>query len=145
MLVGLDPILGPELLFALRSMGHGDEIAIVDGNYPAQTDARRLIRADGHGIVRVLEAVLSVMPLDRDVEFPATRTQNVNHPDTPDPIHVDIERVLTRSVDPNQIDATHGPVFYTRVKNCHTVVSTSESALFANIILRKGVVSDTIN
>ena len=143
MLLGLDPILGPELLYALRSMGHGDEIAIVDGNYPAQTDASRLVRADGHRLVPVLEAILSLMPLDQDVEFPAIRTQNANHPETPDPVHIAIEHALSRKIDSNQIDAVHGPVFYTRVKNCHTVVSTGESALFANVILRKGVVSST--
>ncbi len=55
MLKGLDPILGPDLLFALRAMGHGDEIAIVDGNYPAVAQARRFIRADGHGVTAILE------------------------------------------------------------------------------------------
>ena len=64
MLIGIPAILGPDLLFTLRSMGHGDEIALVDGNYPAQDHARRLVRADGHGILPLLEAILQVMPLD---------------------------------------------------------------------------------
>ena len=65
MLIGIPPLLGPEFLATLRSMGHGDEIAIVDGNYPAADYARRLLRADGHGILSVVEAALTVMQLDR--------------------------------------------------------------------------------
>ena len=63
MLKGLDPLLSPELLSTLRAMGHGDEIAIVDGNYPGVEHARRLIRLDGHGLIPVLDAVLSVLPI----------------------------------------------------------------------------------
>lgn len=64
MLKGIDPILSPELLATLRAMGHGDEIALVDGNYPGQEHARRLVRLDGHGLIPVLDAILSVMPID---------------------------------------------------------------------------------
>lgn len=64
MLKGIDPLLSPELLATLRAMGHGDEIAIVDGNYPALEHARRLVRLDGHHLVPVLNAILSVMPID---------------------------------------------------------------------------------
>jgi L-fucose mutarotase len=63
MLKGLNPLLGPELLKTLRAMGHGDEIAIVDGNYPADADAKRLVRMDGHNATNILDAILSVMPL----------------------------------------------------------------------------------
>lgn len=68
MLKGLDPVLGPALLSTLRSMGHGDEIALVDGNYPGEEHARRLVRADGLDVARVLDAVLSVLPIDRAVD-----------------------------------------------------------------------------
>ena len=64
MLIGLPPLLGPDLLFTLRAMGHGDEIALVDGNYPAQDHARRLVRADGLGVLAVLEAILQVLPIE---------------------------------------------------------------------------------
>lgn len=64
MLIGIPSILGPDLLATLRAMGHGDEIAIVDGNYPALEHARRLIRADGHDIIAILDAILQVMPVD---------------------------------------------------------------------------------
>ena len=64
MLIGIPALLGPELLATLRAMGHGDEIAIVDGNYPAEEQANRLIRADGHHLLPVLDAILSVLPVD---------------------------------------------------------------------------------
>ena len=73
MLIGLPPLLGPDMLYSLRSMGHGDEIAIVDGNYPALDHARRLVRADGHSLIAVLRAILAVLPLDRDVPAPILR------------------------------------------------------------------------
>ena len=140
MLKGIDPILGPELLSTLRSMGHGDELAIVDGNYPAENHAQRLVRADGLRLVPVLKAVLSVLPLDADVAQPAIRTRNVNAPETPDPIYIEIEVALQKHLGADQIETAHGATFYDRVKQCHTIVATSEQSLFANVILRKGVV-----
>ncbi|WP_439136963.1 RbsD/FucU family protein [Roseicyclus sp.] len=141
MLIGLDPVLGPELLAALRAMGHGDEIAIVDGNYPAAAHAHRLIRADGLPVPRVLAAVLSVLPLDGDVPHPALRSCDPARPDRPDPVHRAMDEILQSALhDPAQIAVTHGPVFYDRVKHCYAVVATGELALFANVILRKGVV-----
>ena len=73
MLKGLDPLLSPDLLHVLRAMGHGDEIAIVDANFPAPSNARRLIRLDGVDTVRALDAVLSVLPLDDFVDCAAFR------------------------------------------------------------------------
>src|SRR6478609_5827696 len=73
MLKGLDPLLGPELLSILRAMGHGDELALVDANFPAAASAKRLVRLDGIPATRVLTAVLSVLPLDDFVDSPATR------------------------------------------------------------------------
>lgn len=140
MLKGIDPILGPELLSTLRAMGHGDEIAVVDGNYPAASHAQRLVRADGVKLIPLLRAILSVLPCDADVAKPATRTANVAHPERPDPIHVGIEQALRDHLDAGQIDVAQGAEFYDRVKRCHTVVATSEPELFANVILRKGVV-----
>ena len=80
MLIGIPAILGPDLLFTLRSMGHGDEIALVDANYPAQEHARRLVRADGHGVMAILEAILKVMPLDRAVPNAILRAALNNDP-----------------------------------------------------------------
>lgn len=141
MLKGLDPILGPELLATLRSMGHGDEIAIVDGNYPAQSHSQRLIRADGLHVVLVLSAILSILPLDADVSQPAMRTCNVNHPEQLDPVHVEMDKAILKEIPAEKIAVAQGAAFYDRVKLCHTIVATSEPALFANVILRKGVVT----
>jgi L-fucose mutarotase len=141
MLKGLDPVLGPELLAVLRAMGHGDEIALVDGNYPAAAHAQRLIRADGLPVARVLAAVLSVLPLDDDVACPVMRSCDPAAPDRPAPVHRAMDAAASAAVgDPSRIETAHGPAFYDRVKRCYAVVATGEAAFFANIILRKGVV-----
>ncbi len=142
MLIGIPPILGPELLFTLRSMGHGDEIALVDANYPAQDHARRLIRADGHGVMALLTAILQVMPLDRAVPDAAFRAALNNDPAQYGPFHRAVDATIHRltgfSVTPLGADA-----LYPRIRAAHTIVATSEPALFGNVILRKGVITLT--
>lgn len=136
MLKGLDPLLGPELLHVLRAMGHGDEIALVDGNYPAEEHARRLIRADGHGVIALINAVLSVMPLDDMVKASVF----LPRPPKPQAIHRPMREAVLRH-EPGAKFSVLGPdKFYPRVKAAHAVVATGEPALYANIILRKGVI-----
>jgi len=143
MLLGLPAILGPELLFALRAMGHGDEIALVDGNYPAQEHARRLIRADGHGLLPLLEAILQVLPIDEDAAgrpSPAGifRASLHNDPAQSGPIHRSIDAACAaRGL---LVEPLAGAALYPRVRAAHAIVATSETALYANVILRKGVV-----
>ncbi|MDZ4136534.1 MAG: RbsD/FucU domain-containing protein, partial [Paracoccaceae bacterium] len=91
MLIGISPLLGPDLLYTLRAMGHGDEIAIVDGNYPAQDHARRLVRADGHGVLALLTAILQVMPLDRAAPAAIFRASLNGEPTQAAEIHRQIE------------------------------------------------------
>lgn len=141
MLIGVPPLLGPDLLFALRSMGHGDEVAIVDGNYPAQDHARRLVRADGHSLVEVLRAILQVLPLDGAVPAPILRSALNNDPGQSGPIHAEIDALCARLVPQSRIEALAGAELYPRIRAAHTVVATSELALFANVILRKGVIA----
>lgn len=141
MLIGLPSILGPELLFTLRSMGHGDEIALVDGNYPAQEHSRRLVRADGLTILPLLEAVLRVLPLDRDVQHAAYRSAPNNNPDQAGDIHRAIDALCIRAAGGAAPIALAADELYPRIKAAHTVVATSELALFANVILRKGVIA----
>jgi L-fucose mutarotase len=138
MLLGLPPILGPELLFTLRSMGHGDEIALVDGNYPAQDHARRLLRADGHGILALLEAILQVLPIDANVPPGIFRAALYNDPVQSGPIHAQLDAICAQYGHMTQPLA--GAALYPRIKAAHTIVATSEAALFANVILRKGVI-----
>ena len=136
MLIGLNPLLGPDLLYALRAMGHGDEIAIVDGNYPADAHGQRVIRADGHGVAALMEAILSVMPIDDKVE------QAVFIPSIAEPqaCHA-IFKSIVKMHEPNvEVFGLNGEAFYDRVKSCYALVATSETALYGNIIVRKGVV-----
>lgn len=140
MLIGIPPILGPELLFTLRSMGHGDEIALVDGNYPAQDHARRLVRADGHGILPLLRAILQVMPLDGAVSQAAFRASLNNDATQAGPFHREVDATVARLAPGFAVTALNGPDLYPRIRAAHTIVATSEAALFANVILRKGVV-----
>ena len=140
MLKGIDPLLSPELLATLRAMGHGDEIAIVDGNYPALEHARRLVRLDGHHLVPVLDAVLSVLPIDDFVPEAIFRSTVGGRPDRVDPIHRDIIACCEKHEPKVAVTPLVGQDFYQRVKAAHTVVQTGEPQLYANVILRKGVI-----
>ena len=86
MLRGIDPLLTPELLKILREMGHGDEIAIVDANYPAATDARRLVRLPGASATEALRAILTLLPVDTYVDHAAQVMAVVGAPDRTEPI-----------------------------------------------------------
>ena len=140
MLIGLSPLLGPELLATLRAMGHSDEIALVDGNYPALEHARRLIRADGIHLLPMLDAVLSVMPVDDFVADAIFRSSKAGDPALVDPVHGEIEAVCARHAPGRHVVALPGDAFYARVKAAHVVVATSEPRLYANVVIRKGVI-----
>jgi L-fucose mutarotase len=140
MLIGIPPLLGPEFLAALRAMGHGDEIAIVDGNYPALEHARRLVRADGHGLLAVVQAVLAVLPLDCAVPAALFRASLNNDPAQAADIHRAIDALFTRMAPGMTVVPLSGEALYPRIRGAHAIVATSETALFANVILRKGVV-----
>ena len=143
MLIGIPSLLGPELLYTLRAMGHGDEIALVDGNYPAQEHGRRVVRADGLGLLPVLEAILSVMPLDHAAKGAVFRASFNSDPTLAAPIHHAIDRLCGRLVPDFPVIPLSGDDLYPRVRAAHTVVATSEPQLYANVILRKGVIAPT--
>ena len=140
MLIGIPAILGPELLFTLRSMGHGDEIALVDANYPAQEHARRLVRADGHGVPELLDALLEVTPVDDFVPQALFRATVNGDPDLIDPVHDDIIAVCARRAPDFAVVPLVGDAFYSRVRQTHTIVATGEPRLYGNVIVRKGVI-----
>jgi len=140
MLKDLNPMLGPDLLKVLRAMGHGDEIAIVDGNYPADTDAKRLVRMDGHSATDVLDAILSVMSLDEMVPDSAFRPAAHLDPKRMEPVFTDFETIVKKWEPKRHITALVGTEFYNRVKGCYAIVATSEPRLYGNIVLRKGVI-----
>jgi L-fucose mutarotase len=140
MLIGIPALLGPELLATLRAMGHGDEIALVDGNYPADEQARRLIRADGHPIVAVLDAILRVLPVDDFVPEALFRASVKGDPSLADPVHHEMEEICAKHAPGRKVVALPGADFYARVRAAHAIVATSEPRLYANIIIRKGVI-----
>lgn len=140
MLIGIPPLLGPDFLSTLRAMGHGDELAIVDGNYPALDHARRLVRADGHGVLAVVQAVLTVMPLDLAVPAALFRASLMNDPLQAAEIHRQIDALCARMAPGMTVVPLSGEALYPRIRAAHAVVATSETALFANVILRKGVI-----
>lgn len=140
MLKGINPILGPDLLMILRAMGHGDEIAVVDGNYPADAHANRLVRMDGHDAVTVADAILSLMPLDDFVEAAAFRPGITGQPDRHEPIFAEFEAVVSRHEPGKTVEPLHGAAFYERVRGAYALIATTERRLYGNIILRKGVI-----
>jgi L-fucose mutarotase len=141
MLRGIDPILGPDLLFTLRAMGHGDEIAIVDANFPALGMAKRLIRLDGHDAVRVTDAILSLMPLDRFVPAEAAiRMEVVGDPHAVPPVCATFQEVMDRRDPGYKLARLERFAFYERAKACFAIVATGERRLYGNIILKMGVI-----
>jgi L-fucose mutarotase len=142
MLIGLDPLLGPDLLQALRAMGHGDTIVLADANFPSQSLARRLIRADGCDLLSLLTAVLSVLPIDQTDPDPAVGMEVVGDRLKREPAHVDMERLLThRARPPTNLKLIERHAFYERAGTAFAVVSSGERRLYGNIILRKGTIS----
>ena len=141
MLKHLDKLLGPDLLHALAAMGHGDEIAIVDANFPAASNARRLIRLDGADAPRTLAAVLSLLPLDDFVEAPLATMAVVGDPGMV-PEVVELFVALARQSEDREIaaEALEREAFYERARAAFAIVQTGETRLYGNLLLRKGVV-----
>jgi L-fucose mutarotase len=141
MLKGISPLISPELLKILMEMGHADELVIGDGNFPASSVAKRLVRADGLGVPQLLEAILPLFPLDQYVTQPVGLMAVV--PDDPyEPvIWADyLEIVKKHEPDFKDFEYIERFAFYERAKQAYAVLATGESALYANIILKKGVV-----
>lgn len=139
MLRGIDPILGPDLLFVLRAMGHGDEIAVVDANYPATTGAKRLIRAEGTDAVQMVEAILSLLPLDSFVETAAFRMAVVDDPQSVPPVCRAFDQLVERQPGGHRVGVLERSQFYARAGGCFAIVATGERRLYGNLILKKGV------
>lgn len=141
MLKGISSAISPDLIKVLMEMGHGDELVIADGNFPAASVAQRLVRADGLGCPVLLDAILRLFPLDPYVEKPVALMAVV--PGDPyQPIIWDDYRNIIKQHDPSFIDFDYVErfAFYERAKKAYAVLATSEMALYANIILKKGVV-----
>lgn len=142
MLKGISPILPPELLKIMMEMGHGDTLVIGDGNFPAAACAKRLVRCDGHSVVPVLDAVLKLFPLDTTDSKPV-RVMQVQDENAPQPaIWAEFRRVIS-DVEPEKTELTEIErfAFYEEAKKAYAIVATGETAIYANIILKKGVIA----
>ncbi|MEL7460492.1 MAG: RbsD/FucU domain-containing protein [Pseudomonadota bacterium] len=141
MLHNIDPILSPDLLYALRAMGHGDEIALVDANFPGTSTGPTCIRADGSTASEILRAVLALMPLDTFVDDPALCMAVVGNPDTQPEAVQDFQTIINDVADaPRPIQSLERFAFYDRAATVFAVVQTGERRLYGNIILKKGVI-----
>jgi len=140
MLKNVDPLLSPDLLSTLRAMGHGDEIALVDANFPAASSGRPVVRAEGSTVTAVAAAVLSLMPLDEFVPCAAFHMQVVDDPQAQMPIFEEF-RALLRKFEPKmaKLEGIERFAFYERVRRCFAVVATGERRLYGNLILKKGI------
>ena len=142
MLKGIPSILSPELLKILMEMGHGDTIAIGDGNFPHASIAKNsiLVRLDGHGAVEVLDAILTLFPLDTYVDAPVSLMEVVPGDNVETPIWDEFAQIVEKHQPGTKIRQIERFEFYETAKKCYAVVATGETALYANVILQKGVV-----
>ncbi|MFS0781323.1 RbsD/FucU family protein [Bacillus sp. 1P06AnD] len=141
MLKGIPASISPDLMKILMEMGHGDELVIADGNFPAASCANRLVRHDGHGTIPLLEDILTLFPLDEYVNAPAI-LMAVENGDTQPPIWEAYHSIISKlSDDLAAIAYVDRFSFYERARKAYAIIATSEKALYANILLKKGVIS----
>lgn len=141
MLKNIPAILPPELLKIMSEMGHGDELVLADANFPAASHAKRLIRCDAVGAVQLLDAMLTLFPLDTYVEHPAAVMQVVQG----DPVVPVIWEEFRKSIQRhegvvNPLEEVERFAFYERASKSFAIIATGEGAQYANLILRKGVI-----
>jgi L-fucose mutarotase len=139
MLLGLDPVLSPDLLHALAAMGHGDRIALVDANYPA-TRGRRLIHLPGLATPRVLQAVLSVFPIDTFIANPCAVMQVVGDAGALPPVVAEMNAALVKGAAKPAVSLERN-AFYAAAEAAYVIVQTGERRFYGNILLTKGVVA----
>lgn len=144
MLKGIPKILSPELLKVLCEMGHGDRLVIGDGNFPAESVGKDaiVIRMDGHGACQLLEAILQLFPLDTYVEHPVNLMQVMPGDPVETPIWKSYEEIVSAadSRGAGAIGQIERFAFYEEARGAYAVIATGESALYANVMLQKGVV-----
>ncbi|MBQ8409659.1 MAG: fucose isomerase [Clostridia bacterium] len=144
MLKGIPKILSPELLKVLCEMGHGDTVVIADGNFPAESMGRcaKVIRCDGHGGAELLDAILQLFPLDTYVDKPVTLMQVVPGDNVETPIWDEYVGIISRydSRGAETVTNIERFAFYEKAKDAYAIIATGESALYANVILQKGVI-----
>ena len=143
MLKNIPAILSPELLKILCEMGHGDELILADGNFPAESVGKnaRVIRLDGHGVPEVLDAVLALIPLDKYTEKPAALMEVVPGDPIVPVIWDEYRAILAKhGENPDAVENMERFAFYERARHAYAIIATGEAAVYANILLKKGVV-----
>ncbi|WP_226527199.1 RbsD/FucU family protein [Metabacillus niabensis] len=143
MLKGIPKIISPELLKILMEMGHGDEILLADGNFPSASHNSKVIRYDGSRTTEILESILKLFPIDTYTKHPITLMEVVKGDPVKTPIWEEYKTIVATQTS---IDIPFEYVerfsFYERAKNAYAIIATGEKALYANIILKKGVISE---
>ena len=139
MLKNIPKIVSPSLLKILCEMGHGDEIVIADGNFPAESCGQRVVRADGHGGREILDAVLTLLPLDTYAEQNLLLMQTTNGDPTPE-IWADYFEIGQKHDKNMRVGNLERFAFYDRAKKAYAIIATGESAIYANVIIKKGVI-----
>ncbi len=141
MLKNISPIISPELLKILCEMGHGDEIVIGDGNFPSKTMNARVVRADGHGGAEMLDAILALFPLDTYAEYNMMLMEVVPGDPVETPIWDEYKKIAAKHEGGNvRVENIERFAFYERAKKAFAVIATGEKALYANLIIKKGVI-----
>ena len=144
MLIGIDPLLGPGLLGALRAMGHGDEIVVADANFPAASVAAHTVLGEpltiGASTPRAVEAVLSVMPLDSFVDHPVARMEVVGDSNAEPEVQAEVAALIRRIGAPGRIASIERHAFYERAREAFCVLQTTERRFYGCIVLKKGVI-----
>ena len=144
MLKGIPKIISPELLKVLAEMGHSDTIVIADANFPAESIGRGkpVIRADGHGATELLSAILTLFPLDTYVDCPVKLMAVMDGDNVETPIWEEYKKVVkdATGMDESVFCEVERFAFYEKANDAYAIIATGESALYANIILQKGVI-----
>lgn len=140
MLKNIPPILSPDLLHALRAMGHGDEIVIVDANFPAESSGPPVIRLDGLLATDVADAVLTLMPLDTFVDEQAFAMEVVGNPKKREQTHKDFDKLVKKHEPTMKLSLIERFAFYERASQAFVIVQTGERRLYGNILLKKGII-----
>lgn len=140
MLKGIPNILTPELLKILMEMGHGDELVIADGNFPSERIGQRVVRLDGHNVPEIMEAILKLFPLDT-YAVPVALMAKLPGDNVETPIW-ETYKELVKDHTEQDVEFVERFAFYERAEKAYAVIATSEKALYANVILKKGVVTE---
>lgn len=141
MLKKIPKIISPELLKVLSEMGHGDELVIADGNFPSATLGKRVLRYDGNSVPELLNAILKLYPLDSYANFQVALMKIAKDGVHEPQIWSEYKDILEKSGESCQVEQLERFEFYERSKNAYAVVASGEEALYANIIIKKGVVN----